>query len=71
MKDNIEKIDNLSHIARSLDDLNQTMFVIYEGLYNGEMVEDSPHCIMVLQTALQEIIRMVNEERERLNNEGA
>lgn len=71
MKDNIEKIDILMRIERSLDNLSQTMSVIYEGLYEGGMVEDSPHCILVLQSAVQEIIRIVNEERENLNREEA
>lgn len=71
MHNNVEKIDILSYIVKSFDDLSQTMFVIYEGLYKGGMVEGSPHCILVLQSAVQEIIRTAEGEKERLSNEEA
>lgn len=65
-KNELEGIDSLTHVAMELEHLSQTMFVIYEGLDTGGMVEDSPHCILVLQTVVEGILNMVQEEQQRL-----
>lgn len=70
MRDILDEIDSLTHIKWALTDLRETMAVIYEGLYKGEMTESSPHCILTLQTAVDNIIRMVEEEQQRIKEEG-
>ena len=70
MCESITKYDNLTHISNALTDLYETMSVIYEGLYKGGMEEASPHCILTLQSAVEDIIHLVEEERQRIKKEG-
>lgn len=70
MKDNIRSISALIGIKRELKDLSATMTVIYYGLYRGNMTEESPHCILLLQSATEAIIRRITEEEEKLKREG-
>nr|WP_308626159.1 hypothetical protein [uncultured Eisenbergiella sp.] len=70
MADSIRSLDNLTNIKGKLENLYGTMAVIYEGLFTGEMTEESPHCILVMQTVLKEIISMVEEEQQELKKEG-
>lgn len=70
MVDSIRSIDNLANIKGKLENLYGTMAVIYEGLYTGEMIEESPHCILVMQTALNEIISIIEKEQQELGKEG-
>lgn len=57
----IERTDKLRQIKESLENLVGTMAVIYEGLFTGEMEEESPHCILVLQQTTENIHKMVEE----------
>lgn len=70
MEDRIRSIDILTEIRKALEDLCATMAVIYEGLCIGKMTEESPHCILLLQSATEAIIRRITEEEEKLKREG-
>nr|WP_308624594.1 hypothetical protein [uncultured Eisenbergiella sp.] len=70
MEDRIRNIDVLTEIRKALEDLCATMAVIYEGLYKGGMTEESPHCILLLQSATEAIIRRITEEEEKIKREG-
>lgn len=70
MEDRIRNIDVLTEIRKALEDLCVTMAVIYEGLCIGQMTEESPHCILLLQSATEAIIRRITEEEEKIKREG-
>lgn len=58
----VKAMDTIKEVRDLLENLIGTMSVIYEGLNSGTVEEESPHCILVLQKAAENILELVEKE---------
>lgn len=57
----MKQIDAIREVKADLQNLIGTMSVIYEGLTVGDMPEQSPDCILVLEKALANIMSKLDD----------